>query len=145
MDKLTVLVKTENDDIILPEKTYEDDACFDIRSKNEYILEPYVPTIIETGLAFEFPNDYKLCLYSRSGLSSKGVILLNSVGIIDPNFRGFIKVPLINLTRNAVKINKNDRIAQIALEKVNNIDFIKVQDLTTTERGNNGFGSTGRV
>jgi dUTP pyrophosphatase len=140
---MLVNIKLMDETVLLPQKAHEHDACWDIRSYEDIILKPFEPVKIETGLAFEIPNDYFLRIFSRSGLSSQGIILLNSVGIIDPNYRGYIKIPLMNLTNSELTIHKNDRIAQIGFEKIIHATWNIVDDLSETERGANGFNSSG--
>ena len=143
IQSMLVNIKLMDETVLLPQKAHEHDACWDIRSYEDIILKPFEPVKIETGLAFEIPNDYFLRIFSRSGLSSQGIILLNSVGIIDPNYRGYIKIPLMNLTNSELTIHKNDRIAQIGFEKIIHATWNVVNDLSETERGANGFNSSG--
>jgi dUTP pyrophosphatase len=143
LNQLFVNIKLMDDTVLLPQKAHQHDACWDIRSYEDIILKPFDPVKIETGLAFEIPNDYFLRIFSRSGLSSQGIILLNSVGIIDPNYRGYIKIPLMNLTNKDITIHKNDRIAQIGFEKIIHATWNIVDELSETERGDNGFNSSG--
>lgn len=120
-------------------------ACVDIRSKKNAILQPGEITIIETGMYIAVPESHKMNIVPRSGLAAKyGVTVINSPGIIDPDYRGEIKVILTSLKKHVVM--SGERIAQIYLEKV--IPFVwepveNIEDLGVTERGAKGLGSTG--
>lgn len=131
------------DNAKLPEKQHYNDACYDICSNESFVLKPKESKKVETGLAFEIPDNYYIQVFSRSGLSSKGIILLNSVGIIDAGYRDTIKIPIMNLSDKDFTFNKGDRIAQISVRERTEIDFIPVDELSSSDRGNNGFGSTG--
>lgn len=100
--------------------------------------------IIPTGLFFEIPDGYEIQVRPRSGLAAKnGITVLNTPGTIDCDYRGELKVILINLGSNDFVINNHDRIAQIIISPVIQADFKAADSLSETERGNGGFGSTG--
>ena len=116
----------------------------DIRSSDDNIvINPSQIKIIPTGLFISTPSGYELQIRSRSGLSSKGIIVMNSPGTIDADYRGEIKVILGNFSGEPFTISYGDRIAQMVLSKVYYIDFNPVDNLDGTERGKSGFGSTG--
>lgn len=117
-------------------------ACVDIRSIEDVILMNHSQVMIRTGLHFEIPEGYVLKLYSRSGHGVKGVRLSNCVGIIDSDYRGEVKALLTSDSLSDLKIKKGDRIMQGMLEKVIPIRFQVVDELSTTDRGEKGFGST---
>ncbi len=101
-------------------------------------------TLVPTGLFLEIPIGYEAQVRSRSGLAIKqGLVCLNSPGTIDADYRGEIKVILINLSNEKVIINNGDRIAQIVFQKIEQIEFIQVEVLDNTTRGLGGFGHTG--
>lgn len=134
----------------LPEKATEKSAGYDVRAflpfDQEIILEKGDWFSIPTGLYFEIPEGYFISVRPRSGLASKyGITLLNSPGTIDSDYRGELKIILINLGRSAFTIRHNDRIAQIILEKEYPIQWLPVSahELSITIRNQNGFGSTG--
>ena len=127
----------------LPERQHHNDACYDICCNEDVTLQPNEMWKIETGIAFEIPDDYYMQIFSRSGLSTEGIILLNSVGIIDAGYRGTIKIPVMNLSKHGFAFNKGDRIAQISLRKRTEINFDIVDELSSSDRSINGFGSTG--
>ena len=100
--------------------------------------------IVPTGLFFEIPNGYEIQIRPRSGLAAKnGVTVLNTPGTIDSDYRGEIKIILINLGDEDFVINSGDRIAQMIVAPVTQADFSIVENLSETERGTGGFGSTG--
>lgn len=101
--------------------------------------------MIPTGLFFEIPEGYEIQVRPRSGLAAKnGVTVLNTPGTIDSDYRGELKILLINLGEEDFTINNHDRIAQIIIASVTQAAFIPSSELSDTERGTGGFGSTGR-
>ena len=98
-----------------------------------------------TGIALALPEGYAGFIQPRSGLASKhGVTCLNSPGLIDSGYRGELKVLLINTDpTNPFEVKRGERIAQLVIQKVEQANFIEMDDLTQTERGDGGFGSTG--
>ena len=101
--------------------------------------------MIPTGLFFELPQGYEIQVRPRSGLAAKnGVTVLNTPGTIDSDYRGEVKVILINLGSEDFTVNNGDRIAQIVVAPVTIASFLQVSQLDETERGSGGFGSTGK-
>ena len=101
-------------------------------------------TMVPTGLFIELPVGYEAQVRPRSGLAAKyGVTCLNSPGTVDADYRGEIKVILVNLSNDDFTINNGDRIAQMVIAKHERATFIEVQELSETSRGHGGFGSTG--
>lgn len=108
------------------------------------ILKPFERTAVPTGLFFEIPEGYEIQVRPRSGLALKnGIALVNAPGTIDSDYRGELCVILINLGTEDFTIHNGDRIAQIVLSPVLKASFIEVSSISVTERGENGFGSTG--
>jgi dUTP pyrophosphatase len=108
------------------------------------ILKPLERYLVPTGLFVEIPEGYEAQIRGRSGLAiNSGISLANGIGTIDSDYRGEIKVILINLGTEPFEIKHGDRIAQMVLCKYEKIDFELVEDLNDTERGTNGFGHTG--
>ena len=100
--------------------------------------------IISTGITVAIPNEYEIQIRPRSGLAAKnGISVLNTPGTIDADYRGEIKVILINLGKQFFKINNNDRIAQMVLCPIVKAEIEEVKELPKTIRGTGGFGSTG--
>lgn len=112
--------------------------------KEPVTIEPGKIAMLPTGLFFEIPLGYEIQVRPRSGLAAKnGITVLNTPGTIDSDYRGELKVILINLGNQAFTINNGDRIAQIILSPVTIADFRLTDSLSDTERGEKGFGSTG--
>ena len=108
------------------------------------ILHPGEKKLISTGITIAIPNEYEIQIRPRSGLAAKnGISVLNTPGTIDADYRGEIKVILINLSKQSFKINNNDRIAQMVLCPIVKAELEEVQELPKTIRGTGGFGSTG--
>ena len=109
------------------------------------ILKPLERTIIKTGLSVELPIGFEAQVRPRSGLAAKhGLTVLNSPGTIDADFRGEIGVILVNLSAVEFKIEDGERIAQLVIAKHEHIQWLEVQNLNKTSRGEGGFGSTGK-
>ena len=118
------------------------DVCAMLSDK--VVLKPGERTILPTGLFFEIPQGYEIQVRPRSGLAAKnGVTVLNTPGTIDSDYRGELKVILINLGDSDFEISSGDRIAQIVVAPVTLGKFIQVESISETERGTGGFGSTG--
>jgi dUTP pyrophosphatase len=148
--KVNILNKSRNEN---PEFQTEGSAGFDIRADidDDIVLSPQgndgAISIINTGLYLEIPENFELQIRPRSGLAAKhGVTVLNSPGTIDSDFRGELKIILINHSNEPFTIKSGDRIAQGVFSSVYGkkiLKFINVDKLTITERNDNGFGSTG--
>ena len=108
------------------------------------ILKPLERTIIKTGLQIELPVGFEAQVRPRSGLAAKhGLTVLNSPGTVDADYRGEIAVILVNLSTTDFKIEDGERIAQLVIAKHERAEWIEVQELNETSRGEGGFGSTG--
>lgn len=118
-------------------------ACMDLASTHSFYVRPHSYAYIHTGVSVELPKGSALMIYPRSSLHKKSLILANSVGIIDSDFRGEIVVCLYNTSYISQKICAGDRIVQAMLIKVAPIEIEVVDALAPTERGEGGFGSTG--
>lgn len=132
-----------------PLPTYATDgaAGIDIRAflTGPFELQPLQRTLIPTGLYIELPQGYEAQIRPRSGLAIKqGITCLNTPGTIDADYRGEIKIILINLSGEKQIIRSGDRIAQMVVQKVERVEWEPVALLTETERSNGGFGSTGK-
>jgi dUTP pyrophosphatase len=134
-------------DLPLPQYQTELSAGMDIPAYIEIsvTLQPGDRTLIPTGLFLEIPPGYEMQIRPRSGLALKhGITVLNSPGTIDADYRGEIKVLLINHGQEPFVISKGDRIAQMILAKYEVISWEATSQLNTTERGNGGYGSSGK-
>ncbi len=133
-----------NKDIPLPKYMYKGDAGMDVCSAIDYEVKGGEHAIIPTGLKLGIPYGYEIQIRPRSGLAAKHKItILNSPGTIDHQYRGELKVVVINHSNKPFKINKGDRIAQMVLKPVVFAEVIEKEELEDTQRSNNGFGSTG--
>jgi len=110
---------------------------------NFIFLYPNQIKVFKTGLFIEIPEGYELQIRSRSGLSIKGIIVVNAPGTIDRDYRGEIGLIIGNISINPYKINHGDKLAQAVLKKVEKIEWEKVEKLEETDRGVGGFGHTG--
>lgn len=118
------------------------DVCAHIES--DIVIPVGKSAMIPTGLFFEIPEGYEIQVRPRSGLAAKnGVTVLNTPGTIDSDYRGELRVILINLGNEDFTIHNNDRIAQIIIAPVTQAVFVQVTSLSETKRGTGGFGSTG--
>ena len=114
--------------------------------KEDFVLEPMQRAAIPTGLSFAIPAGYEMQVRPRSGLALKnGITCLNTPGTIDSDYRGEVKVILINLGSEPFTIKNGERIAQLVVKPVVCADFAQVSVLDKTARGAGGFGSTGKV
>lgn len=122
-------------------------AGMDVRADLEQsvTLAPLGRAMIPTGLYVELPEGYEMQVRPRSGLAAKhGITVLNSPGTIDADYRGEIRIILVNLSSEAFTIEQGERIAQLVVARHEQVEWEPVEELGTTERGAGGFGSTGR-
>ncbi len=132
--------------IELPSYATEHSAGLDLRAAVEepVVLKPMERAVIPTGFVFEIPEGYEGQVRPRSGLAlKKGVTVLNSPGTVDADYRGEVKVILINLGQEEVVINRGERIAQMVIAPVSKVRLVEVEEVSQTFRGEGGFGSTG--
>ena len=144
---MEIKIKKLREDAILPSRQTPGSAGYDLYSHcpGGILLPPGKPVFIPTGLGMEIPIGYDLEIRPRSGLSTKNLLLIpNSPGTIDSDYRGEIQVCMVNFSSEPFHIEHGMRIAQILLRKNLDISFSIVDTLSTTDRGSGGFGSTGR-
>lgn len=142
-----VLIKRLSNGDGLPLPSYETNgaAGMDLRAADDVAIKPGSRYLMPTGFAIALPDGYEAQVRPRSGLAVKhGVTVLNSPGTIDQDYRGEIKVPLINHGQAEFHIARGDRIAQIVIAPVTRADWYEVPELDDTQRGSGGFGSSGR-
>ena len=131
----------------LPEYQTPLSAGLDIRANldQSVTLQPLERAMIPTGLYVELPEGCEMQIRPRSGLAAKhGVTVLNSPGTIDADYRGEIKVILVNLSNTPFTIEAGERIAQMIVARYEQIEWVAAEELSSTERGAGGFGSTGK-
>jgi len=134
------------DTAVTPHKAHESDAGYDICADNHYTAKPGEMIIVSTGISLEMPKDICAFVMSRSGLAAKhGVFVLNAPGLVDPGYRGEVRVILYNAGSKEVLISRGDRVAQLFFNFVMDMPeaLAELQVATTTDRGENGLGSTG--
>ncbi len=140
--KVRVINKSDND---LPSYETIGSAGCDVRSNHDATINPGDKLLVKTGLYVEIPIGYEIQVRPRSGLAySKGITVINSPGTIDADYRGEIGVILINHGHEQVTLEKGERIGQLVLNKVEQINWESVLVLSDTTRGTGGFGSTGK-
>jgi len=140
-----LLIKKLHKNIILPEYKTDGSSGMDLMANVEQTVKilPGEKKIISTGIMVAIPEQYEIQIRPRSGLAAKnGISVLNTPGTIDSDYRGEIKVILINLGKDIFEINKNDRIAQMIICPIIKVELKEVESLPETIRGGGGFGST---
>jgi dUTP pyrophosphatase len=128
----------------LPRYETPGSAGLDLRADEPFTLAPGERRLVPTGLALEIPAGHEGQVRARSGLAVRhGVALVNAPGTIDSDYRGEVKVVLVNLGREAVSFARGDRIAQLVVAPVTRVEIELVEELAGSRRGDGGFGSTG--
>lgn len=144
MQKIAVKVVQDDKDLPLPKYQTEGSAGMDVYSAASLVLKPGEVKLVPTGLRLAIPQGYEIHVRARSGLALKhGVTVLNGIGTVDSDYRGPLGVILINHGNADFAIQKGDRIAQLVLNKCEQIAWDVTDSLDETERGEGGFGSTG--
>lgn len=131
----------------LPEYATPCSAGMDLKANTDEVitLQPLQRVLVPTGLYMALPEGYEAQVRPRSGLAAKhGITVLNAPGTIDADYRGEIKVILVNLSNDAFVIEPGERIAQLVIAKYERVEWNEVSVLDETERGEGGFGSTGK-
>lgn len=131
----------------LPDYATAGSSGLDLRANLEspVVLNSLERQLIPTGLFMEIPEGFEAQVRPRSGLAIKqGLTCLNSPGTIDADYRGEIKIILINLSSDPQQVNDGDRIAQLVFQKVEKVNLISVSELSSSERAEGGFGHTGK-
>lgn len=145
---MTILkIKRLEHNKVLPEYKTEGAAGMDLSAAIEepVVLKPLERTLIPTGIKIELEHGYEAQVRPRSGLSIKhGITLINCVGTVDEDYRGELCVPVVNLSNEAYTIQPGERIAQMVIAHVEQAKIEVVEELSDTERGTGGFGSTGK-
>ncbi len=130
----------------LPAYATAGSAGMDLRANlgEPQALQPFERNLIPTGLFIELPNGYEAQIRPRSGMALKqGITCLNSPGTVDSDYRGELKIILINLSNTVQVINHGDRIAQMIIAKTERAELLLVEQLNESQRGDGGFGHTG--
>ena len=140
-----VLITRLDGSLPLPHYAQPGDAGADICTRIDITIEPGERALVPTGLSIALPAGYAAFVHPRSGLAVKyGLSMVNTPGTIDAGYRGELQMILINHDlRSSISFNKGDRIAQLIIQRVERAEFIEVEALPGTDRGQGGFGSTG--
>lgn len=144
---MKVKIKRLSENAVLPQYATEQSAGLDLHAvlDEPVTLRSLERKMIKTDLAIALPPGYEAQVRPRSGLAAKhGITVLNTPGTIDADYRGNICVILVNLSNEPFIINNGERIAQLVISKYERADWEEVEELDETERGNKGFGSTGK-
>jgi dUTP pyrophosphatase len=141
---IEVAIRRLRTDAQLPRQAYDGDAGVDLAACERVELAPGERALVATGLAIEIPDGYAGFVQPRSGLAAQhGITIVNSPGLIDPGYRGEIRVVLLNTDREApFVVEPGMRIAQLVVAPIAAIRVVEVDELATTERGARGFGSS---
>jgi dUTP pyrophosphatase len=142
---INVLITRLTSEVPLPTYAKGGDAGADLVTRVDVTLAPGERALVPTGISIALPDGYAAFIHPRSGLAIRsGISMVNTPGTIDAAYRGEIAVILINHDKEtSVSFAKGDRIAQLIIQKVERAEFIEVEHLPGTERGEGGFGSTG--
>ncbi|MBB6624422.1 dUTP diphosphatase [Clostridium gasigenes] len=144
MNKMSLKVERIHKDAILPRSAHSGDAGLDLYSVENIVITPGESALIKTGIKIELPEQTEAQVRPRSGLALKfGITVLNTPGTIDEGYRGEVGVILINHSKNSFTVEKGMKIAQMVVKPVWKVDIIEVEKLSSSERAEGGFGSTG--
>ena len=130
---------------LMPKKAHFDDAAFDLRSRVDITLPSRKSTLVQTGLFIELPINFEAQIRPRSGLALKhDIMITNSPGTIDAGYRGEVGIIMYNGSENEFQIKRGDRVAQMVICQLPEIELVEVEELSASDRGEGGFGSTGK-
>jgi dUTP pyrophosphatase len=136
-------VQILSDTAKMPKREFFGDSGLDLYSAEQLLIPPGHRRIVGTGIAIELPETTEGQIRSRSGLvASKGIVVLNSPGTIDCGYRGEVKVVLMNFGDQDFEIKIGDKIAQLVVMPILLLELVETKNLTSSDRGKNGFGST---
>lgn len=142
--KIKLLTNEEGCGNLIPTKNNNTDAGFDLKSNQDVVIGPGARALVKCGFAIEIPIGFEGQVRPRSGLAIKhGITVLNSPGTIDAGYRGEVGVILHNTSESAFDIHQYDRIAQLVISEVHPVELIVSDELSDSERGEKGYGSSG--
>ncbi len=143
-DKIFLQIAPEDRDL-MPAKQHASDAAYDLRSAKEMTILPGQRAAVPTGVRMQLPLDFVAEVRPRSGLALKqGITVLNTPGTIDAGYRGEVQAILMNFGTEPFEIHRGDRIAQLLFQRLPATELVLVDSLEESDRGEGGFGSTGR-
>ena len=130
----------------LPERAYEHDAAYDLYAAEEALLAPLGRAVVGTGIALGLPPGLAALTLPRSGLAARhGISIVNAPGLIDPGYRGEVRIILLNTDRDEpFPVHVGDRVAQLLFLSLSEVSLLAAAELDTTQRGPQGFGSSGK-
>ena len=138
---MEILIKKNNEEATIPPQATEGDAGYDLYSLEEVTLAPMTRTVVKTGISIAIPMGFYGRVAPRSGLAvKKGLDVL--AGVVDAGYRGDVGVVLINLSSENVTLEKQSKVAQLIIEKCHDVDWMETNDLSESERGDGGYGSS---
>ena len=142
-----LLIHQLDPDLPLPRFAQAGDAGADLYARIDMELKPGERALMPTGIAIALPPGFAAFIHPRSGLAIRdGLSMVNAPGTIDASYRGEIQVILVNMdATKPISIRRGDRVAQLVIQRIENVRFVPVTHLPGTERGSAGFGSTGRA
>ena len=141
---MNIKVKKLSENAYLPRYIHKGDAGMDLASAQGLSLQPGQTRVVMTDLAFELPEGIELQVRSRSGMAAKhNVFVLNAPGTIDSGFRGNVGVILTNLSSHNFEVKIGDRIAQAVFSRFEHVSVLEYEEISDSERGTSGFGSSG--
>ena len=141
-----IKIKKLSDDVLTPKYETPGSSGMDLAAyiNKNIIINPGEKALVPTGFSLSVPQNYEVQIRPRSGLAvKKGITVLNTPGTLDSDYRGEIKVVLINLSKDIFIVRNGERIAQMVVCPVEKVSMQEVRDLSETDRGKDGFGSTG--
>ena len=141
-----LLIQQLDPELPLPRFAKPGDAGADLYARIDLVLAPGERALMPTGIAIALPPGFAAFIHPRSGLAIRdGLSMVNAPGTIDASYRGEVQVILVNMdTKNSISIKRGDRVAQLVIQRVENVQIVPVDALPGTERGAGGFGSTGK-
>lgn len=140
---MEIKIKKLNENAKIPEYKTMESAGMDLCASEESSILPMEIKLVPTGLSMEMQQGFEAQIRPRSGLALKGITVLNSPGTIDSDYRGEVKIILMNLGKEEFRIAIGDRIAQMVIAKAEQAKILESKELSDTQRGEGGFGSTG--
>jgi dUTP pyrophosphatase len=142
----TVPVKLLGSRARLPERAYEHDAAYDLYAAEDLVVQPLGRAVVGTGIVLGLPPGLAALTLPRSGLAARhGISIVNAPGLIDPGYRGEVRIILLNTDQNeAFPVNVGDRVAQLLFLPLSDVVLRPAGELDTTQRGPQGFGSSGK-
>jgi len=143
---MNVRIQRLDPELPLPEAQHPDDAGYDLHAREDVLIEAGGGrALVPTGIAVAIPSGHAGFVLPRSGLALRhGLTCLNTPGLIDPLYRGEVKVVLVNTDpAEPYQVHRGDRIAQLVVQRVETVEWVEVDDLGATQRSAEGFGSTG--